>query len=455
MYNQEKKMSFGKIIDYFIKMISKFFMEIWSVDRETRKKANVLRPHRPDFQLFLAMVFLLAAGLIVMFSISPQKALSYNALNGTNLPDSHYFILHLIKVGMALGSFIFMAIIRLDWIRKNTKMFFIIGLVSCIVLFVFGVLKVSIVDCTNGACRWFKVPFIGGLQPAEFYKFGALLLLAAFIGMRYKEGKINDWFYTLFPVGLIVAIGALFIIVAQKDMGTGISFISIALTMLFVAKVNTRNMLMIVGACLIAGIIFTVGSPHRMERVFTYLSGSSNVSQDENSYHIKHAKIAIGSGGLFGVGLGNSVQATGYLPEVLNDSIFAVIGEMTGLVGSMLVVILYGWLLNRILRDSMKMSDIWMRLVAVGVFGWIGSHIFVNIGAMVGLIPLTGITLPLLSYGGTSLLVTCSVIGLVFNMSRYMQYDKSNKEVRIDEDSSSGRWFRRSRHASSRSSFRN
>ena len=161
---------------------------------------------------------------------------------------------------------------------------------------------------------------------------------------------------------------------------------------------------------------------------------SGEGSSDE-SYHLDNALMAIGTGGLFGVGIGNSVQATGYLPESINDSVFAVMGETFGFVGLSAIVFVFYALLLRLVKTSAGL-DTERSLVVVGVFAWIAAHVFVNIAAMTGLVPLTGITLPLLSYGGTSMIFVSFSLGLVSQLSCY-----TGREVR-NESISSGRGLR-------------
>ena len=156
-----------------------------------------------------------------------------------------------------------------------------------------------------------------------------------------------------------------------------------------------------------------ISSPHRMERLMTY----SGEGDSDASYHIDNAMLAIGTGGMFGVGIGNSVQATGYLPESINDSVFAVMGETFGFVGLMVVLAAFMLLLFSLIKTAENVEQEYA-LVVTGVMAWIGAHVVVNVAAMVGLIPLTGITLPLLSYGGTSMMFSAFALGLAMQISR-------------------------------------
>lgn len=268
--------------------------------------------------------------------------------------------------------------------------------------------------------------------------------------MRVKEGKINDFKETLLPVAVISAFALLFVIVIQKDLGTGMSLTAIVATMLFVAGINRKIIFGLFGVLLFAGLFLILTSPHRMERVMTYLQGDSTSTTDGDAYHIQHAKIAIGSGGLFGVGIGDSVQASGYLPEAINDSIFAIIGETFGFIGTVALLALFVALLMRLLGVMDHMVDLRLKLLAAGVFGWLAAHVILNIAAMIGIFPLTGITLPLLSYGGTSMIFMAAALGLVFQLSKYTVHSSRIKEA-TDENSRRGRGVGRTRYAGRRS----
>jgi cell division protein FtsW len=307
----------------------------------------------------------------------------------------------------------------------------------------------GMISGTYGAVRWFDLGPIGSIQPAEILKFGMLLYLAVFLGVRTKEGKINDFKQTLIPVAVIVSFAMLFVIVIQRDLGTGISLTAIALTMLVVAGVSKKIIASLFGILIIAGLFLIFTSPHRVERVMTYLKGDNTSTADPDAYHIQQAKIAIGSGGFWGVGIGNSVQASGYVPEAINDSIFAIIGETFGFIGTVAILALFVALLMRLLSVMDYLVDYRLKLLAAGVFGWLGAHVILNIAAMIGIFPLTGITLPLLSYGGTSMIFMTAALGLIFQLSRYTIHPSRIKEV-TNEDSRSRRGVGRTRYASRR-----
>lgn len=411
-----------------------------------------MRKHRPDYFVLLFMGLLMLLGLIVMYSIGPQRANVLNNAYGSNYTGTYFFIKQLSSVGLALAGFFAFAYMPLDWFKKYANKLLLIGFDACILLFITGNLAhiSSIAQCSLGACRWFELGPLGSFQPAELLKFGMLLFLAGFLAVRARQGLIDDRHKTLIPVGVLVLLAALFIIVIQKDMGTGIAMVAIVASMMMVAGVSKKVGLMLLGAAFLLGILLIVTASHRIARVTTFFSGDNGTAQaSDANYHIDHAKIAIGSGGFFGVGIGKSVEATGYLPEAINDSVFAIMGETFGFIGLTVILIIFTALLLRLLKIADHLPDLWMRLVVVGVFGWLGAHVILNVAAMIGVFPLTGITLPLLSFGGTSMIFSATALGLTFQLSRYTSHRSVGKEG-TNENSSSRRGLGRPRYASRR-----
>lgn len=420
----------------------------------------VVRRHRPDYQIVLYMGLLMLLGLIIMYAIGPQRANVLNNAYGTDYYTSTYFFVkQTISLLLALGAFILVALTPFEWMRRHSQKILLTGLAACALLFLAGnILHISaIAQCTLGACRWFELGPLGSLQPAELLKFGILVFTAGFLGSRVQRGTVNDLHKTLIPLGVLAGVAVFFVIVLQKDMGTGISLLAIIAAMMMVAGVNKRVGLALLGIAAILGTLLIIMAPHRIDRVKTFFGGSgdSSSSVDTNGadYQITHAKMAIGSGGFLGVGIGNSVQATGYLPEAINDSVFAIMGETFGFVGLTVILIIFGALLMRLLKITDHLTNMWMKLTVAGVFGWLASHVILNVGAMIGVIPLTGITLPLLSFGGTSMIFIAGALGLAFQLSRYTIHGSVNKENDY-ENLGSRRGVGRSRNASSRGSTR-
>jgi len=415
-----------------------------------------VRRHRPDYQVVMYMGLLMLLGLIIMYAIGPQRANVLNTAFGTDYYSSTYFFLkQLASIVLALGAFVFMSTVSYTIMQRYAGKILTAGLVACALLFVTGnILHISsIAQCSLGACRWFELGPFGSMQPAELLKFGLLLFVAGFLGVRMRQGLVDDFNRTLVPIGILTLVAMLFVIVIQKDMGTGISLFAILASMMTVAGVSKRVGALLLSGVVLLGVVLIVIAPHRIERVVTFFAGDAASLNDDSNYHITHAKIAIGSGGLFGVGIGNSVQATGYLPEAINDSVFAIMGETFGFVGLTVILLLFSALLLRLLRIADHLPDSWMKLAVAGVFGWLGSHVILNVAAMTGVFPLTGITLPLLSFGGTSMIFIAAALGLAFQLSRYTAHGSLTKEA-INENLSSRRGIGRTRYSGSRSSMR-
>ena len=229
----------------------------------------------------------------------------------------------------------------------------------------------------------------------------------------------------------VLGVSLFLIVVSQKDLGSAVPLGVIALTILFVAGIKIWKIMILFAVILALGVGMILSSPHRRERLFTF-TGKGDATTD---YHIENALITVGSGGFLGVGIGNNVQTAGYLPESITDSMFAVVSEMWGFVGAVAVIGLYVHLFMEILKVANTSENLYFRLVTMGVFAWLFSQVAVNISAMIALIPLTGITLPLLSKGGTSLLITCFGLGLVINISRFtarteISDDERNEEIK-------------------------
>lgn len=410
-----------------------------------------VRRHRPDYMIVLYMGLLMLLGLVVMYAIGPQRANVLNNAYGGSYDGTYFFTKQVSSLLVALGAFTAMALIPYTWVTRNASKILMFALGACFLLAIAGMANLGIAQQSLGATRWFNLGPLGSLQPSELLKFGILVFMAGFLGGKARQGKLNDTNATLIPLALITAVSMLFIIVIQKDLGTGISLVGIIASILFVGKINMRNGAIILLSLAVIGLIFVVSSPHRVDRFVTYFKGDSTSTDDAGSYHIEHAKIAIGTGGLFGVGIGNSVQATGYLPEAINDSVFAIMGETFGFVGLMIILSLFAALLMRLLKVMDHLVDMRLKLLAAGVFGWFGTHVILNVASMVGIFPLTGITLPLLSFGGTSMLFIAAALGLVFQLSHYTVHSSKLKEAQ-NENFGSRRGVGRSRHPS-RSGF--
>lgn len=416
--------------------------------------ATIVRKHRPDYKIILYMGLLMMIGLIVIYAIGPQRANVLNYAYGSEYSETYFFVKQTFSLLFAVVGFLVMAFVPYQFFTRHAGKFVVGALVLCLLLAISSWMHLEIAPQVLGAARWFNLGQLGSVQPSEILKFAILLFLAGFLGNKMKQKMQNDYNNTMVPIAVLVGLSLLFIVVIQKDLGTGISLLGIVSAIMFMSDISKANLIRIFLLLVAIGAVFVLSSPHRMERVVTYLKGDDTSTSDENSYHIEHAKQAIGAGGLLGVGIGNSIQATGYLPEAINDSVFAIMGETFGFLGLATILTLFTLLLTRILKVMDHLVDNRLKLLVAGVFGWLTSHVVLNIASMIGVFPLTGITLPLLSFGGTSMLFTTAALGLVFQLSRYTIHPSKLKEA-LNENIDSRRGIRRSRYAGRRSFARN
>lgn len=380
----------------------------------------IVRKHRPDYYIVMYMLILMLLGLVLIYAIGPQRANLLNKSFGSDrYGQTYYFSKQLISMVVAIGAFAVAAKVSLDQLKKHALLILILGLGVGVFLFVFSkqpLYKLGLVQCSLGACRWLDFKVIT-IQAAEVIKLSLVVFFAVlwkFFADRNTLNRVPNLVYS----AVIIIVALVMIAVWQNDLGTGLSMIFILLAMLWNAGIKPSIMVLIITLGMIASVGFVMAKPHRMARVATFLKGD-NVEINDQTRHIVQAKIAVGSGGMFGLGIGKSVQATGYLPEALNDSIFAIIGEVFGFVGCVGVVGLFAALVVRLLKNVATSHDVFYRLLITGAAAWVFSHFAINITSMLGIAPMTGITLPFLSYGGTSMVFVATVLGLAFNASQF------------------------------------
>ncbi len=388
------------------------------------------RKHRADYIMVILILALMFIGLVAMFSIAPAIA------SGSSSAQAEFMWRQGIFLFIGLAAFFVVGRIPLDFWRAYGNWIFLLALLLCFILPILGMLNAPIVMCGLGACRWYDLGFTT-FQPAEFLKFGTVLFVAGFLAVRSAQNRLNTW-STLGSLGAVVLFSLFVIVIMQKDLGTGVALAAIVLTQLVVAGLSFRKLMAIFAGVGILGVLSIIVAPHRLERVMTFLGGGTA----ETDYHINQAMIALGSGGWTGRGLGQSIQAFGWLPEAVNDSIFAILGETLGFLGLVAILLAFAYLLKRIIDKVDYTENSYLRLILAGVFGWLAAHVVLNVGAMTHLVPLTGITLPLVSFGGTSMLFMMSSLGIVFAISRYTTHRKIVPEEKEAENANSMRWRR-------------
>ncbi len=356
----------------------------------------------PDFILVAATLALLAIGLIMVYSASAVWA-TYK------FEDSFFFAKRqLLFAGLGVAAmFVIMNIDYWTW-RTWSKVI----LIACFVLLLL-VLIPGIGMVRGGARSWLGIGAFS-IQPSEFTKIAMIVFLAKFLSENQKK-------ITSFKKGLVPSLGLVFaafgLIMLQPDLGTGAVMVGTCVLMIYVAGARLGHFVVLafIGAAGFAGLILS--APYRIKRITSFL----DPWQDPlgSGFQIIQSLYAIGPGGLIGLGLGQSRQKFFYLPEPQTDFIFAILAEELGFIGGSLVIFLFCLLLFRGIRIALGAPDLFGSLLAVGIIGMIAVQVMINIGVVTGLMPVTGITLPFLSYGGSSLTLMLMAVGVLLNISRY------------------------------------
>ncbi len=361
---------------------------------------------KPDHILSLAVFALAIFGLVMVASSSVIK--SYQATDGAS--SYYYLTRQLISFGIGVFAWLIFQNIDYHFWKKHYIWIFLITIVLTLLVFM---PKIGIQ--LGGAHRWMGFgSFL--FQPSELLKLGFIIFLASFYD-GFKD-KVKSFSYGFLPFLISVAVIGV-ILIKQPDMGTAIIFLVIGIGMYLIANANLYYLLGSIPIFLIAFWILIKSSAYRMQRFLTFINPNADVLSA--GYQINQSLIAIGSGGFWGRGYGNSLQKYNYLPEPMTDSIFAVIAEELGFFRSIFVLFLFfiiGW---RGLKIAKNAIDDFGKLLATGITLWFVVQALVNLGAMMGLIPLTGVPLPFISYGGSSFIVNLAAVGILLNVSKYSQ----------------------------------
>ena len=380
-----------------------------------RTASEQLVAHRPlavremgfDQPLLWVVVGLLAWSLVMVFSAS--IALPDNPRFG-NYATTHFVVRHGFAMLMgAVAALIAFQIPLRTW-EKMAPWLFLVALVLLML-----VLVPFIGKGVNGARRWIPLGVIN-FQPSELAKLGVLMYAADYM-VRRMEVK-ERFFRAVLPMGAAVMVVGM-LLLAEPDMGAFMVIVVIAMGILFLGGVNARMFFLMAGLVIGAFALMIATSPWRRERIFAYLDPFSEDHALGKGYQLSHALIAFGRGEVFGVGLGGSVEKLHWLPEAHTDFLLAVIGEEFGLVGVLVVIGVFMWLTRRIMqigRQAIALDQVFSGLVAQGVGLWIGFQAFINIGVNLGALPTKGLTLPLMSYGGSAILLNLVAIAIVLRV---------------------------------------
>lgn len=383
----------------------------------------MVKEHRgyPDPTLFLVCVFLTIAGILVLASVSSTLAYEY-------FKDPFYFLKHQIIYGLipALIAAFLIFKTKISFFKKWSFVLFLINLICLGIVFIPGI-GVNY----GGATRWLDLKLFS-FQPSEFLKFTFLIYLAAWLESKFGSDStsskpINKKFskstyrsltpsISNFIVFVILCLLVGLLLYKQPDLSTMLIVSAMAMIMFFTANTLVLHSVFLILSVVGAFWFLITKVPYAAARITIFFN--QNLDPLGKGYQIKQALIAIGSGGIFGLGFGMSKQKFGFLPESMSDAIFSVASEELGFIGGSILILAFLLFLWRGLDIAKKSPDEFSRLVAIGVTIWIISQAFLNIGSIIKLWPSTGVPLPFISYGGSHLIVEFMAIGLLLNISK-------------------------------------
>ncbi|MDE2401277.1 MAG: putative lipid II flippase FtsW [Burkholderiales bacterium] len=376
-----------------------------------RDRVNILaQPSKVmgfDQSLVSVVLALLALGLVMVYSAS------------IGLPDSpkfarytptYFFNRHLFSLILALVVGAVVTQIPLSTWERSAPWLFVVSLVLLMLVLIPHVGK-----GVNGARRWLPLGVMN-FQPSELAKL-AITLYAADYMVRKMEVK-ERFFRAVAPMAVAVAVVGL-LLLAEPDMGAFMVIAAIAMSILFLGGVNGRMFFLITAVLIGAFTLMVTLSPWRRERIFAYLDPWTEKNALGKAYQLTHSLIAFGRGEIFGEGLGSSLEKLHYLPEAHTDFLLAVIGEELGFIGVAVVICAFFWLVRRLFvigRQAIALDRVFSGLVAQGVGVWMGGQAFINMGVNLGVLPTKGLTLPLMSYGGSGVMLNCVALAIVLRV---------------------------------------
>ncbi|MBO2534442.1 MULTISPECIES: FtsW/RodA/SpoVE family cell cycle protein [Rummeliibacillus] len=373
-----------------------------------------------DYPLFFTYVLLCLFGLVMIYSAS-----MFWAVNTLHYPPDFFYKKQLMNLILAAVAFLVGAIIPYKRYRDRGMMVFIIAMMLGLLIsvFLFGYSPGN-----SGAKSWLNFGF-ANLQPSELTKLGMILYFAAFFAKKRETGKLDLINESIVPPLFILMI-ALFLIALEPDLGA-IGLITIIVLSVMAAsgmKFSTFSKIMgcLIGLGVMGLLVLFIFkdsffTERRVGRLKAYLDPFKDA--DQFGYQMVNSYYAIGSGGVKGLGLGQSIQKMGYLPEPQTDFILAIISEELGTFGIAIVLFGLGFIVYKAMRIAIKAKDPLARMIAAGIGSWIGIQTFVNVGGLSGLIPLTGVPLPFISYGGTSIILLSLAMGILSNISMIVKKD--------------------------------
>lgn len=369
------------------------------------------KPGRMDFTLAIIVFILVVIGLVMISSTS--VVISYELTGG----NYHFLKRQLIFGVIGMVAMAGMSMVNYQIWRKYALSIMIISLILLAV-----VLLPFFADPVKGAHRWIIIGDIG-FQPSEFAKLAILIYLSGWLARRRDE--IKSFSRGFLPFLFILAVVTV-LVMMEPDLGTMAIIAGSAAVVFIIAGASTLHIILGLASGVVLLATLILSAPYRLNRLTTFLNPSTD--PQGIGYQIKNAMIAIGSGGLWGLGFGNSRQKYLYLPEAHTDAIYAVIVEEMGFLRSGIIVVLFVLLALRGYKIAKEASDDFGRFLATGITTWFILQAFINLAAILGLIPLTGVPLPFISYGGSSLIINLAAVGILLNISKYRITQIKNEE---------------------------
>ena len=364
---------------------------------------------KQDVVILTLVMLLLFIGIVMVFSSSAIYA--YDKYKST------YYFLKKQVFWIMLGSIMLILFKNYNYenLKKHSKIIFIISIIALLLVFVPYLGKAS-----GGARRWIRIAAFT-FEPSELVKLTFVTYLASAISR--KQEYMRSFSKGLLPFLVIIGFVSV-ILYMQPDLGSILLIFILGMIMLFVGGVRVRHVLMV--GLLSSPLIYyaIIKASYRLKRILAFWDPWKD--PQGIGFHIVQSFIAFGSGGLFGKGLGKSTQKLFYLPEAHTDFIFAIIGEELGLVGASIVLALFGFLIWKGINLSLEVEDEFGKLLAVGITSYIGLQAFINMSVVTGLLPTKGMTLPFISYGGSSMVINMIAIGILLNISSRLDNEKSN-----------------------------
>lgn len=373
-----------------------------------RKRTREKEKPYYDYDLLLVIIFLMCFGLVMLYSSS-----AYSAQNDYN--NDMFFFTRQAIIGI-IGFLAMFIVSKIDYhlYGAYAKEFFWFS------MFLMALVQTPLGKTVNGARRWIRLPGGLSLQPAEFTKIAVILFIACEICLLGQKAKKWDGIKILLGYGLVATLG---VFLLTDNLSTAIIVFAITCILIFVVHPKTKPF---VAGVIVAGIVGIIGiiflkyalaesDNFRMRRIIAWLNPEANA--DTDSYQFLQGLYAIGSGGFFGKGLGNSTQKLHAIPEAQNDMILAVICEELGVFGAIIILCLFAFMLYRLLFIARNAPDLYGALIATGIFAHIALQVTLNIGVVTGLLPTTGVTLPFISYGGTAIVILLAEMGIALGIS--------------------------------------